>query len=483
VLLSGGLASCANNGQTTAQEETDSSQKEDMETGLDSAVDDNTITWVLPGDYSELTDLGKNESYLNRLLKEDGYDFQLSILSVKDADYDYDTSVLNLVASGGVDIIGLGLANTADIKSIPEKLFDAGILYDLSEYLDSPEGSGLSQAFYEKLWDTMDIDGGTYLIPNQYFMSGDSYAAFRKDIFGDSVTCDGTVKEIMELVDQADIPENMTAILWDVPLSNISVGLGYQDYSGVFISQEDGSCYFPYQTEELLEAYRLLHEKYIAGTLVYSDSSDYRDSLVISGKVAVWVNCDWTMTRERVADDYVFVQLPYTFSTTISGGTGICSESTKKEDALTLLTLLYTDERYTNALFYGEQGVDYEWDQVEVSYPSDDHGSPFIASLITGIFDLVYPDGLYDFPVNRKESKWSLYGTEAERDSWTSGFLVSDMDEKAGLMDLAAMTTEYEYIWQDDDFETEWEEANQKYEEINGEEIVKTLEELIQQAN
>jgi hypothetical protein len=76
-----------------------------------------------------------------------------------------------------------------------------------------------------------------------------------------------------------------------------------------------------------------------------------------------------------------------------------------------------------------------------------------------------------------------LYGTEAERESWTSGFLVSDMDEKAGLMDLAALTTEYQYIWQDDDFESEWEEANQKYQEMNGEEIVKTLEELIQQAN
>jgi putative aldouronate transport system substrate-binding protein len=471
---------CGTSSDQTAIE-TETSQKENTDTVADTTVDGDTIIWVLPGSYCELTDLEKNESYLNELLKEDGYDFQLSILSAPDEDYA--ASVLNLAESDSADIIGLGLADANDVKSVPEQLYDAGILYDLSAYLDSPEGSGLSQAFYESLWDTMKMDDGTYVIPNQSFLAGTSYAAFRKDIFGDSVMCDGTVKGIMDLVDQADIPEDMTAVLWSVDLSTISLGLGYQDYNGVFISEEDGSCYFPYQTEELLEAYRLLHEKYMTGTLVDPDSSDYRNSLVTSGNVAVWVNWEWMMTRETVAEDYVFVQLPYTFSTTFSGGTGISRESTKKEEALTLLTLLYTDEKYTNALFYGEPGVDYEWDQMEVSYPSDDHGSPFIASLITGIFDLVYPGTQYDFPVNRKESKWSLYGTEAERESWTSGFLVSDMDEKAGLMDLAALTTEYQYIWQDDDFESEWEEANQKYQEMNGEEIVKTLEELIQQAN
>lgn len=432
------------------------------------------IIWAMPLEYYEWTDLGENAAYLNELLAEDGYAYQLSFMPLEQEAYD------DIISSGrteGTDIISLGPGAGDGTIGNPQLLLEAGVLYDMTDYLHSPVGSGLYDAFYEKLWDTLTIGGKICVIPNQYGQDGIGYAAFRREIFGDTVQWDGTVEGLLSLADQAAIPEGMIPILWGESLSDISVGMGYEYYNGFFVSLEDGSCYFPYQTKGLQETYGLMNEWYLSGRLQQRPNSK---KIVEEKNYAIWIDWQWDKTREAVADEYVFVQFPFTFSTRVNGGIGICEASSNKEAALELLTLLYTQERYANALMWGEPGVTYELTNNFAEYLNqDDHGSLTLASLMIGIFDLVYPRESDSFPVNRRDTKWSLYDTEAERESRTAGVLPDFSAIQEKLEALAALSQEYECIWQEEDMAAAWDEVNRRYEELGGDAIAAEMESLL----
>ena len=433
------------------------------------------ITWAMPLDYYEMTELGENVTYLNELLAEDGYACQLSFMPMEAEAY------ADIISSGkteGVDILSLGLA-AEGTASVPQKLLQAEVLYDLTDYLHSSAGSGLYGAFYEKLWDSVTIGGKTCVIPNQFGQDGTGYAAFRRDIFGDTVQWDGTVEGLLTLADQAAISEDMSPVLWGASLLHISSSMGYEYYHGFFVSLEDGSCHFPYQTQALQETYVLLNEWYHSGRLQLLPNSEKRSQIITEENYAICVNSDWRKPQEAVAEDYVFMQLPFTFSTRINGGIGVCSASNNKETALELLTLLFTQEDYANALLWGEPGVKYELTDNMAVHLNKEHGSVMVASLMTGIYDLVYPMEEDDFPVNRKDTKWSLYGTEAERASHTMGLLLDTSAFQGELTTLESLSQEYESIWQSEDMAAVWDEVNRQYEEAGGAAVAAELEKQI----
>ena len=435
-----------------------------------------SITWAMPQEQYQWTNLDENASYLNQVLAEDGYPYQLSVLPLEPASYD---AIVENGGAEGVDILSLGAGGGGGTVSTPQKVLEAGVLCDIKDYLHSAEGSGLYNAFYEKLWEGVTIDGKVCVIPNQLGQNGTDYAAFRRDIFGDEVSWDGTVKGIFELAEQAEIPEDMLPVLWGASLLDISVSLGYEYYDGLFVSLEDGSCHFPYQTEILLDTYGLMNEWHRSGRL---QQRLYDKAFIAEKNYAIWVNWEWNTAREEVAEEYVFLQFPYTFGTRINGGVGICESSSHREAVLELLTLLFTEERYANALVWGEPGVTYELKDGFAEYlDPDQEGSLILTSLLTGIFDLAYPRRSDTFPVNRRDTKWSLYGTEAERESWTAGRLPDISAIQSELAALAALTQEYEDVWEEEDMAAALEEANRRYEELGGERIAAELERLLKE--
>ncbi|MCM1056519.1 MAG: hypothetical protein NC517_02795 [Firmicutes bacterium] len=435
---------------------------------------ESTITWAMPKAQYELSDLSENVSYLNKVLAEDGYPYQLSVLPLEPASYD---AIVENGGAEGVDILSLGAGAGEGTVSTPQKVLEAGVLCDIKDYLYSAEGSGLYNAFYEKLWEGVTIDGKVCVIPNQLGQDGTAYAAFRRDIFGDEVPWDGTVKGIFELAEQAEIPEDMLPVLWGASLLDISVSLGYEYYDGLFVSLEDGSCHFPYQTEILLDTYGLMNEWHRSGRL---QQRLYDKAFIAQKNYAIWVNWEWNAPREEVAEEYVFLQFPYTFGARINGGIGICESGSHREAALKLLTLLFTEERYANAMMWGEPGVKYKLTDGFAEYlvPGEE-GPVFTTTIITGIYDLVYPRKSDDFPVNRKDTKWSLYGTEAEKESRMIGLVPDISAIQSELTALVALSQEYEHVWQEEDMAAALEEANRRYEELGGDRIAAELERLL----
>ena len=472
LILSGVLAVLAGCGAEKDENISNSGSASNVQNG--ESTGNIAITWAMPLEYYEWTDLGENAACLNELLAEDGYAYQLSFMPLEQEAYD------DIISSGrteGADILSLGPGAGEGTIGNPQLLLEAGVLYDMTDYLHSPEGSSLYAAFYEKLWDTLTIDGKICVIPNQYGQDGIGYAAFRRDIFGDTVQWDGTVEGLLNLADQAVIPEDMIPVLWGESLSDISVGMGYEYYNGFFVSLEDGSCHFPYQTKSLQETYSLMNEWYLSGRLQQRPNSK---KIVEEKNYAIWIDWQWDKTREAVADEYVFVQFPFTISTRVNGGIGICKASGNKEEALELITLLFTQERYANALLWGESGVMYELTDNFAEYlDQDNHGSLTLASVMTGIFDLAYPRESDSFPINRRDTKWSLYGTEAEKESRTAGLLPDFSAIQEKLAALVALSQEYEYIWQEEDMAAAWDEVNRRYEELGGDAIAAELEKLL----
>ena len=171
-------------------------------------------------------------------------------------------------------------------------------------------------------------------------------------------------------------------------------------------------------------------------------------------KFAVWMGYTRDEVFERVKDNTKIVQLPYLFFTRTSGSTGVNKISKKKNEALQLLSLLYTDSKYANLLIHGKKGKTY---QLKNGYAYDMEGnvkSEYAEIFITGIYDYIYPWEEEEFPRNRAKEKMSLLGTPAMQKSTLMGFVpdLTDFDDK--MIGLYEVTSKYEEIWQKKDFDS-----------------------------
>lgn len=83
-------------------------------------------------------------------------------------------------------------------------------------------------------------------------------------------------------------------------------------------------------------------------------------------------------------DSVSVYDLDFTVNFERNGGTtGICEKSKKKENALQLLTLLYTRDDYTRLLLYGKEGKDYT---VENGRVVSDKGVSHSLADVLGLF-------------------------------------------------------------------------------------------------
>ena len=166
------------------------------------------------------------------------------------------------------------------------------------------------------------------------------------------------------------LPKGTNGILWQLAFRDICEQLGYVYENGVVTDIKTGVVSCPFETSEIVEYLKLLHKLYQEKKLVALD--DGENSEISNMKFAVWMGYTRDEVFERVKDNTKIVQLPYLFFTRTSGSTGVNKISKKKNEAIQLLSLLYTDSKYANLLIHGKKGKTY---QLKNGYAYDMEGN------------------------------------------------------------------------------------------------------------
>ena len=266
---------------------------------------------------------------------------------------------------------------------------------------------------------------------SQTSQDGTAFAAFNKKIFGKNIAFDGSsMQELDGILNKVKLPKGTNGILWQLAFRDICEQLGYVYENGVVTDIKTGVVSCPFETSEIVEYLKLLHKLYQEKKLVALD--DGENSQISSMKFAVWMGYTRDEVFERVKDNTKIVQLPYLFFTRTSGSTGVNKISKKKNEAIQLLSLLYTDSKYANLLIHGKKGKTY---QLKNGYAYDMEGnvkSEYAETFITGIYDYIYPWEEEEFPRNRAKEKQSLLGTPSMQKSTLMGFVpdLTDFDDK-----------------------------------------------------
>ena len=419
----------------------------------DENISENKIVWVLPEGFINTTSLQDNTVFLNQQLKKDGYNFSVSFKGVFGKENNYYKDVMKEMKNNTADIASLGLDAKGEKVEPSVKLIKSGVFLNLNNYLKSAEGKKLHSAFYDKIWDTVKINGKICAIPVQTAQDGTSFAAFNKKIFGKNIAFDGSsMQELDGILNKVKLPKGTNGILWQLAFRDICEQLGYVYENGVVTDIKTGVVSCPFETSEIVEYLKLLHKLYQGKKLVALD--DGENSQISNMKFAVWMGYTRDEVFERVKDNTKIVQLPYLFFTRTSGSTGVNKISKKKNEAIQLLSLLYTDSKYANLLIHGKKGKTY---QLKNGYAYDMEGnvkSEYAETFITGIYDYIYPWEEEEFPRNRAKEKQSLLGTPAMQKSTLMGFVpdLTDFDDK--MIGLYEVTSKYEEIWQKKDFDS-----------------------------
>ena len=391
--------------------------------------------------------------YLNQQLKKDGYKFSVAFKGVSGTGDDYYKDVMKEMKNNTADIASLGLDAKGEKVEPSVKLIKSGVFLNLNNYLKSAEGKKLHSAFHDKIWDTVKINGEICAIPSQTSQDGTAFAAFNKKIFGKNIAFDGSsMQELDGILNKVKLPKGTNGILWQLAFRDICEQLGYVYENGVVTDIKTGVVSCPFETSEIVEYLKLLHKLYQEKKLVALD--DGENSQISNMKFAVWMGYTRDEVFERVKDNTKIVQLPYLFFTRTSGSTGVNKISKKKNEAIQLLSLLYTDSKYANLLIHGKKGKTY---QLKNGYAYDMEGnvkSEYAETFITGIYDYIYPWEEEEFPRNRAKEKQSLLGTPAMQKSTLMGFVpdLTDFDDK--MIKLYEVTSKYEEIWQKKDFDS-----------------------------
>ena len=195
------------------------------------------------------------------------------------------------------------------------------------------------------------------------------------------------MQELDGILNKVKLPKGTNGILWQLAFRDICEQLGYVYENGVVTDIKTGVVSCPFETPKIVNCLRLLHKWHQEKKIVALDVDEKSKSMISSMKFAIWMGYTRDEVFERVRDNMKIVQLPYLFFTRTSGSTGVNKISKKKNEALQLLSLLYTDSKYANLLIHGKKGKTY---QLKNGYAYDMEGnvkSEYAETFITGIYD------------------------------------------------------------------------------------------------
>lgn len=457
-------------------------QEETLDTELtetNGVPKDGEIIWTIPADYCNLDQYADK---LNQKLKEDGYGFHVVFRYLPQNNYQ--AEVGKRLAEGSTDIAFLGLNSVGD--NAAAALIREGNLEELTPFLDSDKGAVLREFYYEGVWDTVKVDGGIYSLPNQGPIFGGGCFVFNKELFSedDIAGFDGrleTFEKLMGILNGADLSQVEYPIISELSLMDIAEMSGYVYDYGTFISLETGEVFNPYETEEMKEILSTIQPLYRKGLwgeddgLVYGMDFRAAEQALSEMEFGLWISSVPNDVFERMQDHVLCVRIPFAFKNTVSANTGVSRYAPNKEAALEFLSLLYTNAEYGNLLMLGEEGVDYVLTDGYTYTMSGEIKSPFVAELVTGLYDNIYPSEWDRLPVNRRETRLEIYGSDAKMDSVILGFQMNTEGMKDQIEAVCEVVQQYADIWKRDDLESAIQEAAEAYRAAGGDQVVEEM--------
>ena len=239
-------------------------------------------------------------------------------------------------------------------------------------------------------------------------------------------------------------------------------------------------------SEDFGELEKLLESKKFPDEVVplcwWNDMMDRADrqKTIEAGHFAVWYVGEIDILFEKNREKLFLWQMPYANQSSVTGA-GVSKYAKQKEEALQLLTLLYTEEEYANLLIYGEEGKDY---QVLDGFVCNMRGEPlrnYYYCHMAGLYNNVLLVQLDDYPISRKQTKDELYYSDARKKNVLLGFHIDNSTFDEQMLSLHSVVWDTQYLWMEENFEEAWDAAAQAFLEAGGEKVVAELERQIEE--
>lgn len=437
--------------ETAGNETAGTADWEDIKERLVSASSSD-IVWTISDD------VNVNETYLkyfNEKLKEDGYNFRLKFQYLKEDEYDRE--IRQVLKDGSTDIALAG-QNTDERNYVTELCRD-NLLMCLDGQMN--DKSKLYGAFEDPLWKSVEVDGRVYTVPNGIFTDGKYCIVFNEDALGKKAAgFNGDILSINKYLSKNKTDKDK--LLFDLSL---------EDFAGIFGGNIDYGMYFDgkketistvFENYKIYQLEKLFYDLNKAGRInelcAFNQSSDDRDRIkeLIKKKEFAILLTKRTETVDSL-DGVSVHDLDFTVNFERNGGTtGICEKSKKKENALQLLTLLYTRDDYTRLLLYGKEEKDYTLENGRVV---SDEGVSYSLVDVLGLFRGSLPtEEETVYYINIRKQKEKLYRSKNCQTSKFAGFQL-DFKNFKDVSAYADAGKEYYDIWKESTFSEEYEIA------------------------
>lgn len=326
-----------------------------------------------------------HEIYFNKILKEKGYPYEVDFISHSESD------------KYNVDLIETGISSWTETYDTAQDIVDGKVIA-LDSFLDTEQGKQLKQTLPPNIWNAYKVNGKQYTVPSVGFLPmkiayiWDKELAEKYHIHPETWGAD--LWEHKEELQKVYTGENATQregfLTVKGELDYLSCLPGFTQPLGLYYplvvreDQEIVEAEFLYNTpeyKEAMEGFADLYDVGICGGQYGSETDvflEIRISFISEDAEAAQQPEDYWEKH----DYQVIWQEPLWELSCTARETGITSESLQPEHAFAFLCALYTDADLTNALMWGEEGIDYE---LNGNYAGErENATSYISSIYAG---------------------------------------------------------------------------------------------------
>lgn len=435
-------------------------------------ISKNVLTWAIPENLSMSNE--KLERF-NQKLYEEGYDFAVAFETVSYEDpYStpeymkgekvdcnvYRDELEKLLKDKKVDIVYGGMGYEQAVPQT-DALCRKGYFYSLNEYLSSNEGKKLYDRYDEELWKSRSIDGNIFMLPHEEFYSWSFGTSFNLKYVPKNLaeSWDGTLAGLLKILEQITIPEQIIPFAAPLSVTSLVEELGWEEHWGLYYDVESQTVGNPYDSQEYKELLSTLHTMYQKGYIpewTYMDDDEVTEEILEQKKNKQYVIGDENLSAASkelyVVEDAAFVV------NTLSDGTMISKDSRYVQEALELLTLLHTEDKWANLFILGQEGTDYKVSKEFVVPLTSKESDISVAKTVFGLKEgLKRLQGESDIK-NHEEVK-EYFASEKRRYSKVLGFQadVTGMEEE--FEKFTEISKHYKDCWREEDFEKAYAKA------------------------
>lgn len=306
------------------------------------------------------------EEYFNQVLKEKGYPYEVEFVTSK------------MVKEGqNVDLLETSFSSWSAPYDTAEAVYDGEII-SLEDYFNTEQGEKLKATLPEKVWEAYKIQGKTYtvlsmgFVPSKTVYIWDKELAEKYDVHPEEWGIDiwNHQEELLRIQMGEKNAGNEGIVAVDGLLEYANGIPGFTNVLGIFSpiavreDEEDVKAEFLYETPEFQEILLGIKELYRAGLCKQVDSDTQSaktfltiDTMFLSEQAkessqgeGYWEKYEWKQVW----------QCPLWELSCVAKETGITKTCENPAEVFEFLCALYEDVDLTNALMWGEKGVDYD---------------------------------------------------------------------------------------------------------------------------